>query len=124
MRDVTSAGSYKLRTHVLPWMLAAMLLRAFIPPGFMPGASDTIAATMCSTVGSATQESIQQIEIPGSVPVPHCDFCLWPATGPAPAEPRSALWLERRVDAPHGLVTDPVDYSLLRAQSARGPPFA
>jgi hypothetical protein len=121
---VTLARSYTLRSHLLPWMLAAVLLRAFIPPGFMPEAGGMISSAMCSTLGSASETvEVPGFEVPGSGDIPHCDFCLSPATGLMPAERPPSFTI-----AHHGAVMAPLPASafssLLRAQSARGPPVA
>jgi hypothetical protein len=107
-----------LRIHVLPWVLGALVLRAMIPMGFMPGGGTTLAAVLCSTQGLETE----RIDIPGSALSMQCDFCLLPAFAAPPAE--SAEGVAARVAtlpswAPETLAHR---FELLRAQTARAPP--
>ena len=117
------------RHQLLPFVIGALVLRALIPLGFMPGPSAglSLAAMMCASPapGSAGTELI---EIPGGMPASshaHCDFCGLPLLGVPNAETqsdaRAAIELQplpERVSAPH------TRYALARAQIPRAPPLA
>ena len=81
MRGVNTWRSIRIRSYVLPVLLAALALRFLIPHGFMSESSDgtRLSAAMCST-DSNKKESI---EIPAETAKPHCDNCLMPSLGPA-----------------------------------------
>jgi hypothetical protein len=108
-----------MRFHVLPWVLGALVLRALIPVGLMPG-STSLSAMLCGS-----QARSERIEIPGGAPPAHCDDCLLPMLG-APPTPAAALSA-----SPPGddlAVIAPIDphsrFALVRAQSPRAPPAA
>jgi hypothetical protein len=118
---ISRLRSKRLRSNILPPLMAALLLRALIPVGFMPGFADgaSFTASMCSSQGTG-----ETIEIPGDHAKPHCDYCVAPLFGAplalqrchAPASASQAL--NARVDSQ--LPAAP----LARAQSARAPPLA
>ncbi len=105
---------------MLPWVLAALVLRALIPAGFMPMAGTSLAAAMCSTLGMPTE----LIEVPGTTPQLHCDYCVAPAVGASPALPAGPV-LERGVEPSRRTHDTPrLRLPLDRAHPARGPPLA
>ena len=76
----------------MPFVLAALALRALIPAGFMPGSTDSFAFTamLCApqNLGTAAAAAMERFELPGSPDAhaqPHCDFCVSPALGTPPA---------------------------------------
>ena len=76
----------------MPFVLAALALRALIPAGFMPGSIDSFAFTamLCApqNPGTAAATAMERFELPGSPDAhaqPHCDFCVSPALGAPPA---------------------------------------
>lgn len=111
------------RDYLLPLVIGTLVLRALIPVGFMPGAmmGTTLTAAMCSS--PAAPAGTERIEIPGTAPVPHCDFCLTTLLGPPSVQPplasRAAVVAEilsERADAPTSR------FALVRAQIPRAPP--
>jgi hypothetical protein len=120
MRAVNKWRSIRVRSYVLPVLLAALALQFLVPHGAMtestPGT--TLSAAMCSTDGR--QESI---EIPGESAKPHCDNCLMPSLGPALAPFHVATIIEvtKPPRLPHHVSQVP-DAPLARAQIARAPP--
>jgi hypothetical protein len=112
--------SIRVRSYVLPVLLAALALRFLVPHGFMTESAGgtTLSAAMCSTDGR--QESI---EIPGEPVKPHCDNCLLPSLGPARAPFNVASLLEAsKPPLLPQLVSQIPDAPLARAQIARAPP--
>jgi hypothetical protein len=116
-------------TYLLPLVLGALVLRALIPPGFMPGGASGITAMMCSpsvllSEGATEAGRIEVLEIPGSAPPAHCDFCLAAWSGAALAWKMPGLSFA----APSEPVLAPLPawpgQVPLRAQSPRGPPLA
>jgi hypothetical protein len=84
--------TFDLRHTVMPFVLAALALRALIPAGFMPGSSDSFSFTamLCApqSLGTAAAGAMERFELPGSPAAhaqPHCDFCVSPALGGPPA---------------------------------------
>lgn len=117
--------------YLLPLVISALVLRALIPAGFMPGAGEgfSITAALCNAPSTGAPRS-EIIEIPGAdVPLTaaamHCDFCLAPVSGSAFASPALQTCekilvapLPARVDAPVSR------FALARAQIPRAPPLA
>lgn len=101
---------------MLPWVLAALLLRAAIPMG---PAGTSMAAAMCSSQGMT-----ETLEIPGRAATVHCDYCLIPGAALPPALTAPAV-----SDAPATLLRftahdAPVSrFALDRAQIPRAPPL-
>ena len=110
----------------MPFVLAALALRAMIPAGFMPGSTDSFAFTaMLCAPQNAGAATMARFELPGSPDAhaqPHCDFCGAPALGGPPT-----------IDGTRpGVVTAPVATTRFEAQvfsrapdrapSARAPP--
>jgi hypothetical protein len=106
-----------LRFHVLPWVLAALLLRASIPMGPM---DTTLAAAMCSS-----QDMSETLEIPGQAPGVHCDYCPLPPPAPPPALIAAVTFSIAALELPLPAHEAPVTrFALHRAQIPRAPPLA
>jgi hypothetical protein len=103
------------RCSVMPFVLAALALRALIPAGFMPGASEPFGFTamLCSPgVVGGTSDAIERFELPaspGAHSPSHCDFCVAPMLGAPPAMEGTRL-------------AQVSNHSPDRAPSARAPP--
>ena len=119
------------RDYLLPLVIGALVLRALIPVGFMPGGSAgfSLTATLCEVPGAVTPGT-ETIKVPG-VGMPadthtaHCDYCVVPLMGTAfvlPAlPPAAAIGFEPRrahANAPASR------FALERAQIPRAPPLA
>jgi hypothetical protein len=117
--------------YLLPLIIGALMLRALIPVGFMPGsgAGTSLTAALCNApaTGNAGTEVIQipDGEIPMGMGGAHCDYCLVPMLGaaysPPSLEPPAAITFEplaERVEAPASR------FALQRAQIPRAPPLA
>ena len=116
------------REQVLPFVIGALVLRALIPVGFMPGPGSnlSLAAMLCAPPGLIAGTEL--IEIPGGMPASghsHCDFCGLPMLGALPVDTQLAspdtiesTPVPSRVDAPHSR------FALERAQTPRAPPRA
>ena len=123
MRAVISRlRSMRLRANVLPLVLAAMMLRALIPVGFMPGSEDgvSLAASMCSTQPGKTET----IEIPGEHGKPHCEYCVASPLGAAPAFVAPGITAAAAPALLPTTVSQTRKSFLARAQTARAPPRA
>lgn len=119
---------YRLRVyaqaHLLPLVLGALVLRALIPVGFMPGSGGTLTAMLCAPSAPGNQRT-EILEIPGATQAPHCDYCTAPLLGgapdffvpgaPAPAFDNLAFSFSD--EAPPAFVA-------ARAHRPRGPPLA
>jgi DUF2946 family protein len=114
--------------YLLPLVISALVLRALIPVGFMPGsgAGTSLTATMCNPVNGKSGTEI--IEIPGGLPAGtgamHCDYCLSPVLAAAFAFPVivgsdavASRPSSARIDAPVSR------FALSRAQIPRAPPL-
>jgi hypothetical protein len=114
--------SLRVRSNLLPLLLAALVLRVLIPTEVMPSDDGMrVRSSMCSTTPGARE----LIEIPDATPKPHCDRCLLSPPFDAPyaslnfefaRTPQSPLLPERSSQLPES--------ALARAQSARAPPRA
>ncbi|MBC8028018.1 MAG: hypothetical protein H7Y89_18655 [Steroidobacteraceae bacterium] len=73
------------RHSVMPFVLAALALRALIPAGFMPGSGESFAFTamLCApqNLGNAAMERFELPGTPDAHAQPHCDFCVSPQLG-------------------------------------------
>jgi len=126
MRGVTRFRSLRLRSLMMPLLLAALVLRILIPSDVMPVAGKngtmTVASSLCSSGGS---DRTERIEIPGETPKPHCERCL--LTPPFEAPYAFLLPTFTRVVQipllPEQVSLTP-DAPLVRAQTARAPPHA
>jgi hypothetical protein len=117
--------------YLLPLVIGALVLRALIPAGFMPGggAGLSLTAQMCNTSVTGAP-STETIEIPGAgapmtAAAMHCDFCLVPVLAAAyslhvPQSPGAIAFASQsaRDDAPVSR------FALDRAQIPRAPPLA
>jgi hypothetical protein len=105
----------------MPLLLAALVFRVLVPPGFMPGGTGSMSrqASMCAT----TPGKSETIEVPASGRA-HCEHCLAPQLG----APLAQFALEPPLPAAAGILTAGVSqldsHGLRRAQSARAPPQA
>ena len=115
--------SLRLRSFMMPLLLAALALRVLIPDVMsgqdMSGMS--VESSMCSTVPGRSE----LIEIPGDAPKPHCERCLLTPPFEAPYALLTPVF-GTAVQVP--LLPEQVSQSpespLARAQSARAPPHA
>ena len=112
--------------YLLPLVISALVLRALIPAGFMPGSGEglSLTAAMCNAPSTGAPRS-EIIDIPGAgaplaAAARHCDFCLFPVWGAAFASlmlraPENICFapLPARVDAPVSR------FALARAQIPR-----
>jgi hypothetical protein len=92
----------------------------------MPGAGQglSLTATLCAPL-SGGEARTERIEIPGTAPAMHCDYCLSPLTGAAPDF--FAPGLQPAVAAAAIATPPPATYprfALQRSQTPRGPPQA
>lgn len=114
--------------YLLPLVIGALVLRALIPVGFMPGgASTSLVATLCNApaAGSAGTEVIEIPAREGALAHAHCDFCLVPVLGAAHAPP--AIHPPAAIDLPARRMQEtapPPRFALARAQIPRAPPLA
>jgi hypothetical protein len=107
----------------MPFVLAALALRAFIPVGFVADANGglTFAAQMCSTLDPGKRGTI---ELPGESPAPHCERCLAPSLGTALAYVSPQLPDPLPLAAPADSSAQIAAHPPTRAPTARGPPLA
>jgi hypothetical protein len=119
---------------LLPMVIGALVLRALIPAGFMPGDGNalSITATLCLPAGPVgpvgpldDNARTEQIEIPGAGHTAHCEYCVSPASGP-PVFPATAhIPPASDVDIPPAQTEAPHSrFALDRAQIPRAPPRA
>jgi hypothetical protein len=115
--------SLEIRHSVLPFVLAALALRAFIPAGFMADANGnlTFAEQMCSTVDPGSSGTI---EWPGESPASPCDRCLAPSLDTALAYVSPPLSDAPPAASPTDSIAQISAHPPTRAPTARGPPFA
>jgi hypothetical protein len=100
----------------LPWVLAALLLRAAIPMG---PAGTAMAAAMCSSQGMT-----ETVEIPGQPTPAHCDYCLIPAAAAPPTLGPGTFLATPAALLPHRAHEAPVSrFALERTQIPRAPPL-
>jgi len=116
--------------YLLPLVIGALVLRALIPAGFMPGfgMGTSLTAALCNAPATGNAGT-EVIEIPGAglpagAGAMHCDFCLLPmmaaANAPLSLPPPAAIGFEPlppRADAPASR------FALSRAQIPRAPPL-
>lgn len=115
--------------YLLPLVIGALVLRALIPVGFMPGGTSLLTAALCNApaIGESRTETlaIPDAGMPAGAARMHCDFCLAPMWGAAFALPTlsqvdaiSFETLPERADAPRPR------FARDRAQIPRAPPLA
>jgi hypothetical protein len=114
----------------LPLVIGALVLRALIPVGFMPGpvAGLSLVAMMCAAPAPGAGAGEEIIEVPGGTAIghgAHCGFCGLPLLGVAFAFANLSApvaiefhSLPGRADAPQPR------FALERAQIPRAPPLA
>jgi hypothetical protein len=112
----------------MPFVLAALALRALIPAGFMPGPADGFAftATICAPSSPKSQApATERIELPASPnghAQPHCDFCVSPPLGAPPVVDGGRIPAVPTSFAPTSFVAQVASSAPDRAPSARAPP--
>jgi hypothetical protein len=112
----------RFRYYLVPLLLAAVGMRALVPPGFMPGTDDDLnfKSTMCSTL----KDKSEIIELPGEERRPHCEHCLAPLLG----APLAFLRFDALAPTPLRIVASGAsqiaEAPLARAQIPRAPPHA
>ncbi len=112
----------------MPFVLAALALRALIPAGFMPGSGEGFAfvAVLCSPqVAGETRVVAERFELPaapGAHTQPHCDFCVSPLLGAPPAMDGARVVAPAPYVAPVSFLAQISTRSPDRAPSARAPP--
>jgi hypothetical protein len=115
--------------YLLPLVISALVLRALIPVGFMPGGSSLLTVALCNApaIGESRTETlaIPDAGMPAGAAKMHCDFCLATMWGAAFALPTLAQAhaisfepLPERADAPQPR------FARDRAQIPRAPPLA
>ena len=119
MRAMRRLRTLRFRSIVMPLLLAALVFRILVPPGFMMSAgASSLQAAMCSTTNAG---KIEKIELPGSGQA-HCEYCTAPPSG----APLALLVIESPVRATAPAFSADVaqvdNFTLIRAQSARAPP--
>jgi hypothetical protein len=105
----------------MPLLLAALVFRVLVPPGFMMGGAGSMSlqASMCAT----TPGSIETIEVPGSGQ-PHCEYCVAPTLGAPLAQPGFDPAPRAATQVCTAGVAQLAGLALLRSPSARAPPSA
>jgi hypothetical protein len=115
--------SLRFRSHLMPLLLAALVLRVLIPTDVMPSEGMSLKSPLCSAVPVPGRSEL--IEIPDASPKPHCDRCLLSPPFEAPYASldfgfartlQGPLLPEQSSQLP--------EFPLVRAQSARAPPRA
>ena len=120
MRHVNRMRAQRLRSYVLPLLLAALVFRVLIPPGFMMGGGlMTVRASMCTT----TPGKIETIELPAESGQVHCEQCMAPPLGAPLAQVRIDPPLRATPAVLTPVAAQISDTPLVRAQSARAPPL-
>jgi hypothetical protein len=112
----------------MPFVLAALALRALIPAGFMPGSSEAFGFTalLCSpqsaVEGRVATERFEVPASPGAHSRPHCDFCVASPLGAPPATDGARLPAEAASLTPISFLAQVPTPAPDRAPSARAPP--
>jgi hypothetical protein len=112
----------------MPFVLAALALRALIPTGFMPGSGESFGfvAVLCSPrIADETRVVTERFELPASPAAhaqPHCDFCVSPLQGAPPALDGARIVAQAPYLAPLSFLAQISTHSPDRAPSARAPP--
>jgi hypothetical protein len=116
------------RCFVMPFVLAALALRALIPAGFMPGSDEGFGfvAMLCSPqIAGETRVVTERFELPASPGAharPHCDFCVSPLLGAPPAMDGARIPAQAPSLTPVSFLAQISTHSPDRAPSARAPP--
>src|SRR5262245_39608930 len=106
----------RVRSWMLPLLLASLAARAFMPAGFMANLEGhTLKVAMCS-VDPGQREAI---EIPGSKVHQSCDYCLSPLLGALPAVRAPELFAPRPDSIDAAVVSQIPARLLARAQVPR-----
>jgi hypothetical protein len=119
MRSVNRSRA--LASPFLPLVLGALVLRALIPAGFMPAMGSTVLEAMMCAPGSG--ERTENVEIPGGSTSVHCDFCVMPTLGSAPATSLFSVSSQPHEALPSARSQAPASrFALVRVQIPRAPP--
>jgi hypothetical protein len=124
MPRVNRLRTLRLRHAVMPFVLAALALRALIPAGFMPGAVESFAfvSAICAPMNAGATERFELPADPGTHAQNHCEFCVLPLLG-APPSPATLAQTRVAPDRARSRLTAQVAArSPDRAPSARAPP--
>jgi len=119
MRAVRRLRTLRFRSRVMPLLLAALVFRVLVAPGFMMGGAGamSLSAAMCAT----TPGQNETIELPGGSQ-PHCEYCVAPVLGAPLAHIPFASPLRAAESLSAAVVAQVDGFTLVRAQSARAPP--
>ena len=121
IRAVNSLRQMRVRSWVLPLLLASLAARAFMPAGFMASpVGHTLQVSMCSVAADRREA----IEIPGTEVHPSCDYCLSPLLGALPAVRAPELFAPRPDSVDAAVVSQVPARLLARSQAPRAPPRA
>lgn len=120
MRAVNRPLLTRFHASVLPLLLAALVFRVLVPPGFMMIGDPVLRAAMCTTQPGKTET----IELPGESGKVHCEQCMAPPLGAPLADVRLAALPPATPSRHTPVVAQISDSFLVRAQSARAPPLA
>lgn len=106
------------RHSILPFVLAALVLRALTPAGFMPAGDFRFMNALCSTQAPGRVES----SLPAGKPAAHCEYCVAPLAGGTPAfNPAVVAQAAVFIDAPVS-VAPVVAVTPAHVPGARAPP--
>lgn len=103
----------------MPLLLAALVFRVLVAPGFMMGGAGpmSLSAAMCAT----TPGKSEKIELPGGSQ-PHCEYCVAPVLGAPLAHVPFESPLRMTASLSTAVAAQVEGFTLVRAQSARAPP--
>jgi hypothetical protein len=123
MRGVTRFRSLRLRSFMMPLLLAALALRVLIPD--VMSSADMGGMSVRSSMCSAVPGRSELLEIPDETPKPHCERCLLTPPFEAPYALLTPVFAPTvQVPLLPGQVSQTPEAALARAQSARAPPHA
>jgi len=115
-----------LRTVALVLALFAMLLRAAVPEGWMPGTDTGAPLMICTGVADMRGMPLHGISMHHGTPQRHTRPCFAAVAQPAtsPAQAIIPAFITARYDAPRGVpALWVVATRFYRPQSPRGPPL-
>jgi hypothetical protein len=125
---VNRLRNFDFRCSIMPFVLAALALRALIPAGFMPGSSETFGFTamLCAPqFAPETRVVMERFELPaspGTHSQPHCEFCVASPPGAPPAMEAARVPSLPTSLAPISFLAQVSTSAPDRAPSARAPP--
>jgi hypothetical protein len=118
MRAVTRLCSTRFRSCVMPLLLGAFALRAFISGGTAMAATMSVDLPMCATQSGR----VETLEIPAGVAEVHCEQCFAPPAGAPVASPTIGMTPARQNLPLPDAATQTEMSALVRSQTARAPP--